>query len=88
MSAYEELVSMTGGDREAARHLLDALRQVAETAEDPQVRRFAEETLAGKVSLREVARSEAYDALMSPFTRGLVHWRGHVRRLQRESSEE
>jgi hypothetical protein len=82
MSAYDELVSMTGGDREAARKLLDGLRQVAETTPDPQLRRFAEDTLAGRVSLREVARSEAYDAILSPYFHGLTRRRDQVRKLR------
>lgn len=83
MSAYDELVSMTGGDREAARKLLDGLREMAQTASDPQLRRFAEDTLAGRVTLREVARSDAYDGLLSPLFRGLTQWREQVRKLER-----
>lgn len=81
MTAFDELVSMTGGDREAARKLLDGLRHLAERAADPQLRRFAADVLAGRVTLREAARSEAYDAVLSPHFAGLTRWRDEIRKL-------
>ncbi|MDQ7908517.1 hypothetical protein RB614_28705 [Phytohabitans sp. ZYX-F-186] len=86
MTAYEELVSMTGGDREAARKLLDGLRRMAQEAPDPQLRRFAADVLAGHVTLREAARSEAYDAVLSPHFHGLTRWRDALRERERRPS--
>ncbi|MFC0528610.1 hypothetical protein [Phytohabitans kaempferiae] len=78
MTAYEELVEMSGGDRETARVLLDGLRQIEAGASDPQLRRFASDVLAGRITLREVARSEAYDTVLSQHFRGLTRWRDHL----------
>ncbi|MGX7674112.1 hypothetical protein [Plantactinospora sp. DSM 117369] len=78
MTVYDELVTMTGGDQQAARVLLAGLRQLRDRAPDQEMRRFAREVLEEQVSLREVARSEAYACVLSRHFDHLTRWRDHV----------
>lgn len=70
-----QLTDIAGGDDALARILRDQLqRLVGAPAVDPKWRELARDVLAGRVSLRDAVRSEAYSDLFASSAQALREW--------------
>ena len=63
-AGWDPVEAFTGGDRTRSHHLRRNLATIAEHADDPRVRRLVEEVLAGRRTVRELVRDEAFEAVL------------------------
>jgi hypothetical protein len=74
----DELRSMTGGDRGLAKAVRASLERLRGGAGSPQMQELARDVLDGRISLRQVARSDVYgDAFREQF-RKVAEWRESI----------
>ncbi|MGG5259965.1 hypothetical protein [Phycicoccus avicenniae] len=55
------------------RHLRRSLEVLRDRADDPALRRRMDEVLAGRASLRDLARDDGFDAMMTPLVERGMH---------------
>ena len=79
MSGHDdELTSMAGGDRALARAVQDSLRKLRDGAGGKEMQELARDVLDGRVTLRQVGRSQAYGEAFGEQFRKLAQWREEI----------
>ncbi|MEU5843702.1 hypothetical protein [Rhodococcus sp. NPDC047139] len=64
MSESEFVVDVARGDAALSREVVAALQSIAGAVDDPALRSLVEQVTAGRLGVREFARTEAFSAMM------------------------
>ncbi|MBR7743354.1 hypothetical protein KC207_08640 [Phycicoccus sp. BSK3Z-2] len=72
---------------EVQRHLRRSMEMLRERADDPAVRRRIDDVLAGRASLRDLARDDGFDRFMEPLVRRGMQRLDELSPQEREAAE-
>jgi hypothetical protein len=68
----DRLLSFCRGDADLQRILRGSLEVLRDRAEDPELRRYADDVLTGRASVRDLGTSDALDRAVTPHLESLA----------------
>lgn len=68
------MLDVAGGDPALSRHLRNSLTLLRDRSDDPEFRRLADDVLAGRRGLRDVATSPVFAQALNPQVERFARW--------------